>query len=138
MRPHERPPNPIKLRSFLQAAATRLEEHCRETTVLVNLPPSVDIECECGRKFQRSMHAVRTTGMARCPSRECGVIFELTETESGAHAKVKQERFVCPDCQASNFFPSHRLHPGLSFACVGCKTSFTLHHGLWVSGNAAV
>lgn len=134
-RPHDRPKNISKLKTFLEAAATRLEEHCRETTILMNAKPAVTIECECGRTFRRSIHAVRAKGVAVCPSATCGAIFDLTENTSGVYVKPRQETFVCPECQTPNYFLSHRLHPGVTFACLGCNTSFQIHDGPWISRN---
>jgi hypothetical protein len=46
---------------FLEVVAARLEQHCRATTILVNMHPAVTVECDCGRVFRRSTSAIQST-----------------------------------------------------------------------------
>jgi predicted RNA-binding Zn-ribbon protein involved in translation (DUF1610 family) len=131
--PHDRPKTAESLKAFLEAAATRLEEHCRETTVIATMHPGITIQCDCGRTFRRSMHAVRTTGMAVCPSMSCGTIFDLTENATGAHIAIREEMFLCPACGTSISLPSRVVRAGAKFDCSSCKASLQIHDGLWVT-----
>lgn len=101
--------------------------------VLANMHPGITIQCDCGRTFRRSMHAVRTTGMAVCLSTSCGTIFDLTENATGAHIAIREEMFLCPGCRTSISLPSRVVRAGAKFDCSSCKASLQIHDGLWVT-----
>jgi hypothetical protein len=116
---------------FLEAAAARLEQHCRATTMMINgFTPAITIECICGRMFRRSSSAVEATSYAKCPSRTCGAVFDFRDTPDGIVAERRRRIFVCPSCDHRNEVPVAALPQ--EFACGACSTGFVVDQGEFV------
>lgn len=70
-------PPAAKLRALIASAAERIEQHCRETTFIHNGGTFITVKCECGRQIKRNFFALTTNQSIRCPSEECGAVYDL-------------------------------------------------------------
>jgi 6-pyruvoyl-tetrahydropterin synthase len=120
-----------KMRRFLDAAATRVEEHCKQTTGISNVAMFHTVNCVCGRKLRRNDRAVKIKPFIRCPNEKCGAEYKLVKhDDNGSEWKLQETEFVCPECKTSNFFGSHLIDSGASFACVECGQKYKILTGL--------
>jgi hypothetical protein len=126
--------NPAKMLSFLDAAATRVEECCRETTVISNFGKFHTLNCVCGRKIKRNDQAVQLKPYVRCPNEQCQAMHDLIKNDEGCTEwKLRESEFVCPECNTSTFFGSHLIDTGKSFTCVECGQKYIFRAGILVS-----
>lgn len=130
----DKPRDPAKILSFLNAAATRIEEYCRKTTVISNIATFHTVQCVCGRTIKRNARAVQIKPYIRCPNNQCRAVFDLLENdENKAEWKLRETEFVCPQCETSTFFGHHLIDSGVSFTCVGCHQKYIVRTGLFAS-----
>jgi hypothetical protein len=130
---HERR-DPRRMLSFLSAAATRVEEYCRETTVISNVAKFHIVNCICGRIIKRNARALQVKPYICCPNENCRAVFDLIKNdETGSEWKLRESEFVCPQCKTSNFFGSHLIDSGVSFSCVECHQRYLIRTGLFAS-----
>ena len=123
-----------KMISFLDAAATRVEECCRETTVISNVGKFHTLNCVCGRKIKRNDQTVQLKPHVRCPSEQCQAVYDLIKNdEDGTEWKLRESEFVCPECKTSSYFGSHLIDTGKIFTCVECSQKYMFRTGLFVS-----
>lgn len=59
--------NQAKMRQFLEAALARIDEHCRQTTVIHNGGLYLQHRCVCGRIIKRNLFAVGLRRAVHCP-----------------------------------------------------------------------
>ena len=118
-------PDQQKMRSFLLGAAQRVEEHCRETTIIANISEFHAVACVCGRHLKRNVRAAKLKPYLKCPDEACEAEYDLLPDESGKSVwKLRELEFVCPKCETSNWFGAHLVGAGSSFKCVECETSY--------------
>jgi DNA-directed RNA polymerase subunit RPC12/RpoP len=123
-----------KMQSFLDAAATRVEEYCRETTVISNFGKFHTLNCVCGRKIKRNDQAVQLKPYVRCPNEQCQAVHDLIKNdEDGTEWKLRESEFVCPECKTSNYFGSHLIDTGKIITCVECSQKYIFRTGIFVS-----
>lgn len=121
-------PDLPKMHSFLNSAATRVEEYCRETTLISNFGIFHTVSCVCGRKIKRNAHALKSKSYIVCPDESCGAVFDLIEdSENGAIWKIRETEYICPNCKTSNFLGSHLIESGVTFTCVECGQKYIIH-----------
>ena len=126
--------DPAKMLSFLDAAATRVEEYCRKTTVISNVATFHTVQCVCGRTMKKNARAVQTKPYIRCPNDKCRAVFDLVkDDENRDEWKLRETEFVCPQCKTSNFFGSHLIDSGVGFTCVECRQEYIFRAGLFAS-----
>lgn len=120
--------NEAKLRAAVSGALDRLEQHCRETTVIANIGPYITVECECGRQIKRNILALAGSRAIECPDPECAAIYHLV-----AMAPVMQTawtlrvaKFQCGECQHLTAIGVHRIYEGARLTCGGCNVEFEL------------
>lgn len=122
-----------KMLSFLDAAVTRIEECCRETTVISNFGKFHTFNCECGRKIKRNDQAVQLKPYVRCPSEQCQAVYDFIKNDNGIEWKLRESEFVCPECKTSTYFGSHLIDTGITFTCVECSQKYIFRTGIFVS-----
>jgi hypothetical protein len=130
----EKRADPAKMKSFLNSATTRVEEYCRETTIISNFEIFHTLSCVCGRKIKRNAKALQKKSYVVCPNTLCGAVFDLVQDgENVAVWKLREKEFFCPNCRTSNFFGSHMIDSGATFTCVECHQKYMIHTGLLAS-----
>lgn len=127
-------PDLLKMNSFLNSAATRVEEYCRETTLISNFGKFHTVSCVCGRKIKRNANALKSKSYVICPDESCGAVFDLIEDgENGALWKMRETEYNCQHCRTSNFLGSHLIKSGATFTCVECGQKYIIHAGFFAS-----
>lgn len=131
----DKAPDVAKMLSFLNAAATRVEEYCNKTTVISNIAMFHTVQCVCGRTIKRNDRAIQIRPYMRCPNDQCRAVFDLIKNEEDKEIawKLREVEFVCPSCKTRNFFGSHLIDSGVRFTCVECKLPYIVRTGYIVN-----
>lgn len=120
------------MRIFLNSAATRVEEFCRETTIISNIAMFHTVNCICGRTIKRNERALQKKPYVRCPNEQCGAVFDLIKiNENGAVWKIRETEFDCPQCNTPNFLGTHLIDSGAYFSCVECHQRYQIRTELF-------
>ena len=120
-----------KMKSFLNAAATRVEEYCRGTSTISNFGKFYYVNCICGRKIKRNAKAIQKKPYACCPSEKCGAVDFLKEEGNEALWKLRETEFICPQCETSNFFATHIIESSAIITCVECNQRYEIGTSLF-------
>ena len=119
-----------RMRSVLDAALTRIEQHCRETTViLTGALPSIQHRCVCGRILRRNFAAAGLRGYVKCPDEACQAIYDVKLIKGGAKWRLRLVDVPCGRCRVKTPVGVHHLHEGGRFQCIGCGASYRVRIG---------
>lgn len=130
----EQPLDLAKAKVLLTAAATRMEQHCSQTTLFANIAEFYSVVCVCGRLIKRNSRAVEKNPIIRCPDANCGAVFDLASAPGeSTEWKLRQIEFNCPDCESPNYFGIHLIDTGRHFTCIGCNRRYQITTNLVVA-----
>jgi hypothetical protein len=126
------PFNETKLRATINGALDRVEEHCRETTVIANIGMFVTVNCGCGRAVKCNMTSLAARRHVQCPDPACGAIYDLVAMAPVMQTawKLRMATFQCERCQHGTPIGVHLARPGHHVTCASCKTEFILQQVL--------
>jgi hypothetical protein len=104
-------PAESKLRATIMGAVERVEEHCRETTVIANVGPYITVACVCVRELKRSFFALTANQSIRCPDPECGTVYDLAAMAPAMQTAwtLRTEPYVCAECKHTTPIGVHEL-----------------------------
>jgi len=120
--------NEPKLRATVIGALQRVEEHCNDTTVIINFGPYITVLCGCGREIKRNIFALTSRHDIRCPDPDCGAIYDLIALAPVMQSAwtLRSEPFKCGQCSHESQIGIHRLKAGAEIVCEGCNAKFVL------------
>lgn len=118
-----------KMKQFLIAALTRIEQHCRETTVIHNGGLFFHHTCICGRTIKRNFIAAGFGRNAQCPDPACRAIYDVQIVEGGSRWQLRLTDFKCLKCRVTTPIAFHRLVNGYRFTCIGCSAGYGIRIG---------
>lgn len=121
--------NSERMRRFLEAALTRIEQHCRETTVLHNGGMFLQHKCVCGRTIKRNVFAAGVRSFARCPDEACQAVWDVKIVKGGATWSLRLIEFQCLTCRVKTPLGTHLLQQGRTFGCIGCGSRYIIRVG---------
>jgi DNA-directed RNA polymerase subunit RPC12/RpoP len=112
-------PSPEEWITYLGELISILAEYKRGQ-VLSNFRCLIDIECECGRTIKRNKRAIDSSGVMQCPDPKCRAVWDVHFEGDITHAKLRQDSFICHDCQTENFLNASKIKDKLRIDCVEC------------------
>lgn len=120
--------NEGKLRATVTGALDRVEEHCRETTVIANVGPYIFVKCECGREIKRNMLALAARQHIQCPDPACSAIYDLLAMAPVMQTawKLRTADFYCDECQRETPVGVHHIRAGERITCSHCNAEYVL------------
>ena len=109
-----------RMRQFLESALTRIDEHCRQTTVIHNGGLYFQHSCVCGRMIKRNFFAVGFRPVVQCPDEKCSAIYDVKIIKGGSLWRLRHIEFKCSKCRVKTPVGTHVIEVGRSFQCIGC------------------
>lgn len=122
-------PDAPEMREFVESALGKVEQHCRETTVVFNGPMFFEHKCVCGRNIKRNVFAIWTRPYVKCAEENCQAVYDITAIQGGAKWQLRHVEFKCEKCRVLTPVGSHRLSEGQSYTCIGCGSKYDIHIG---------
>jgi len=71
-------------------------------------------------QIKRNKRAIEATGIMECTDPECRAVWDVRLEGDETHASLRQESFICRDCNTENFLPASKIKDGLRIDCVEC------------------
>jgi hypothetical protein len=126
------PLNEAKLRATVSGTLDRVEEYCRETTVIANLGMFVSVPCGCGRTIKCNITSFTVRRHTQCPDPACGAIYDLVGMAPVMQTAwtLRTARFRCENCEHDTAVGVHLIRAGHHVICTNCKTEFVLRQVL--------
>lgn len=111
---------------FLWKTISALREY-EESRVRANVAARAELQCICGRTIKRNVEALKTNSRVRCPDDECRMIWDwVGEGDGEVRFKPARKSFICPGCQAINFYDERFAFDGLKVTCGNCEARVLL------------
>jgi hypothetical protein len=123
--------NEAKLRATIAGALERVDEHCRETTVIANVGVFITVNCVCGREIRRNFLALSVNQSVRCPDPRCGAIFDLVAMGAPMQTtwSLRRQPYLCPSCNGETPIGQHEIRAGAQITCEKCQAAAVLRVG---------
>jgi len=118
-----------RMRQFLDAALTRIEHNCRETTVITNMGIFLEHRCVCGRTIKRNLFALGVRPYVQCPDEQCKATYDVKVVLGGAIWNLRMVDFSCGKCHVKTPVGTHYLREGKEFTCIGCSSKYRVRVG---------
>lgn len=115
-----------RLRATLDAALTRVEQYCRETTMLHNGGIFLSHKCICGRTIKRNLFAAGVSGHGQCPDEGCQAVFDIKIIAGGSRWSLRLSDMACRRCRVKTPVGVHNLQEGRGYTCIGCGTRYRI------------
>lgn len=126
------PLNEAKLRATVAGALDRVDEQCRDTTVIANIGMFVSVSCECGRVIKCNIMSFTVRQHVQCPDPACSAIYDLVAMAPVMQTawKLRTATFQCEHCDHGTAVGVHHLLPGRHITCEKCQKRFLLRQVL--------
>jgi hypothetical protein len=118
-----------RMQQFLQAALTRIEQNCRETTVISNVGIFFEHTCVCGRTIKRNLFALGVRPYAQCPDEDCKATYDIKVIVGGSIWTMRTVDFSCSRCRVKTPIGVQYLREDKRFTCIGCSSKYRVRIG---------